>query len=53
MVEPKYDGIRAQLVRRAGQTWIWSRGEELVTDSYPELAELSRWLADGVALGAI
>ncbi|HEY9065997.1 MAG TPA: ATP-dependent DNA ligase, partial [Burkholderiaceae bacterium] len=29
-VEWKYDGIRAQIVRRAGGTWVWSRGEELV-----------------------
>src|SRR5439155_14630069 len=30
--EWKWDGIRAQLLRRAGQTFLWSRGEELVTD---------------------
>ncbi|CAJ0890300.1 hypothetical protein AMST5_04033 [freshwater sediment metagenome] len=50
IVEWKYDGIRAQYVQRGGQWQLWSRGEELVTDSYPELAELSRWLPDGVAL---
>ena len=36
--EWKWDGIRAQLIRRDGQTFIWSRGEELVTDRFPELA---------------
>jgi DNA ligase-1 len=38
-VEWKWDGIRAQIVRRAGAAWLWSRGEELVTDRFPELAE--------------
>ena len=39
LVEWKWDGIRAQIVRRAGAVWVWSRGEELVTDRFPELAE--------------
>ena len=38
-VEWKWDGIRAQIVRRASQAWVWSRGEELVTDRFPELAQ--------------
>jgi DNA ligase-1 len=50
IVEWKFDGVRAQYVQRGGRFALWSRGEELVTDSYPELAELSRWLPDGVAL---
>jgi DNA ligase 1 len=50
IVEWKFDGVRAQYVQRGGDWQVWSRGEELVTDSYPELAELSRWFADGVAL---
>ena len=33
--EWKWDGIRSQLIRRGGQTFLWSRGEELVTDRYP------------------
>jgi DNA ligase 1 len=48
--EWKWDGIRAQLIRRAGQTFVWSRGEELVTDRYPELAELGGRLPDGTVL---
>ncbi|TFV88427.1 ATP-dependent DNA ligase [Oxalobacteraceae bacterium OM1] len=36
--EWKYDGIRAQLVRRSGQTWLWSRGEDLITDRFPEIS---------------
>jgi DNA ligase-1 len=48
--EWKWDGIRAQLLRRAGQTFLWSRGEELVTERYPEVAEASTRLPDGTVL---
>ena len=37
IVEWKYDGIRAQIVKRRRQVWIWSRGEELVTERFPEI----------------
>ncbi|MGJ7914006.1 ATP-dependent DNA ligase [Massilia sp. LXY-6] len=40
-VEWKYDGIRAQLVRRGGQNYLWSRGEDLITERFPELGALS------------
>ena len=50
LVEWKWDGIRAQLVKRAGQVWLWSRGEELVTDRYPELAAMGAMLPDGTVL---
>ncbi len=46
-IEWKWDGIRAQLVKRQGQVWIWSRGEELVTDRFPELAALAAHLPNG------
>ena len=49
-VEWKWDGIRAQVVRRAGQVAVWSRGEELVTERFPELAALARALPDGTVL---
>jgi DNA ligase-1 len=39
-VEWKYDGIRAQIVRRGGQNYLWSRGEDLITERFPELAAL-------------
>jgi DNA ligase-1 len=39
-VEWKYDGIRAQLVRRGARNYLWSRGEELITERFPELAAL-------------
>ena len=49
-VEWKWDGIRAQCVKRAGQIWLWSRGEELVTDRFPELAALVQALPDGTVV---
>lgn len=46
-LEWKWDGIRAQLIRRDGQVWIWSRGGELVTDRFPELSGAGAALPDG------
>jgi DNA ligase-1 len=48
--EWKWDGIRSQLIRRAGQTFLWSRGEELVTDRYPELRAVGDLLPDGTVI---
>ena len=50
LVEWKYDGIRAQVVKRAGSVWIWSRGEELVTERFPEIVALAAALPDGTVL---
>ncbi len=50
LVEWKWDGIRAQVVRRAGGVFIWSRGEELVTDRFPELAAAALALPEGTVL---
>ena len=50
IVEWKYDGIRAQIVKRRGEVWIWSRGEELVTDRFPEIVQRARRLPDGTVL---
>ncbi|CAN5253783.1 ATP-dependent DNA ligase [soil metagenome] len=49
-VEWKWDGIRAQIIFRQNQLYIWSRGEELVTDKFPELVEFKKYLADGTVL---
>ncbi len=49
-VEWKYDGIRGQVVKRAGQVWLWSRGEELVTERFPEIVALAQPLPDGTVL---
>jgi DNA ligase-1 len=49
-VEWKWDGIRAQLVKRAGQAHLWSRGEELITARFPEIIKAAPALADGTVL---
>jgi DNA ligase 1 len=48
--EWKWDGIRAQIVYRAGEVNIWSRGEELVTAQFPELIAPARHLPPGTVL---
>ncbi len=48
--EWKWDGIRSQLIRRAGQTFLWSRGEELITDRFPEIAAIGDLLPNGVVI---
>ena len=50
LAEWKWDGIRAQLIRRRGETLLWSRGQELVSHQFPEVVEASRTLPDGVVL---
>ncbi len=50
IVEWKFDGIRAQLVKRRLGWRLWSRGEELISDAYPDLEPLARALPEGVAL---
>jgi DNA ligase-1 len=50
LVEWKWDGIRAQLIRRDGQCWLWSRGEELITHRFPEIAAAATHLPDGTVL---
>ena len=49
-VEWKWDGIRAQLIARGGDVFLWSRGEELVTDRFPEIAAAARALPPGTVL---
>ncbi|WP_426117546.1 ATP-dependent DNA ligase [Pseudomonas sp. DSP3-2-2] len=49
-VEWKWDGIRAQVVKREGRLWLWSRSEELVTDRFPELHALAQSLPDGTVI---
>lgn len=50
VMEHKWDGIRAQLIVRNKTLFLWSRGEELVTDQYPELKPLAGQLPDGTVL---
>lgn len=39
LAEYKWDGIRGQIIRRNGEVFIWSRGEELITDQFPEIRD--------------
>lgn len=48
--EWKWDGIRGQIIKRSGNLFVWSRGEELVTDKFPEFISLSDRLPDGTVL---
>lgn len=48
--EWKWDGIRSQLIVRRNQLFIWSRGEELVTDKFPELHVLKSVLPNGTVI---
>ncbi len=48
--EWKWDGIRSQYIRRGGQGFLWSRGEELITDRFPELQPLQKALPDGTVI---
>jgi DNA ligase-1 len=50
LMEWKWDGIRAQMIRRAGRSFIWSRGEEAIHDRFPELAAPAGQLPDGTVL---
>ncbi|MEO0703387.1 MAG: ATP-dependent DNA ligase [Pseudomonadota bacterium] len=48
--EHKWDGIRGQLIVRGGSHFLWSRGEELMTDRFPELAAARDFLPDGTVI---
>jgi len=50
IAEWKFDGIRAQLLTRGGQWRLWSRGEELIAEAFPDLAPVAKALPDGTAL---
>jgi DNA ligase-1 len=50
LAEWKFDGIRGQIVKRAGQVWVWSRGEELMTERFPELVRLAAGWPDGTVV---
>lgn len=50
LAEWKWDGIRGQLIRRAGQSFLWSRGEELLNGRFPEIETAAAQLPDGTVL---
>ncbi|MFT4174818.1 MAG: ATP-dependent DNA ligase [Rhodocyclaceae bacterium] len=50
LAEWKWDGIRGQLVKRGGLTQLWSRGDELITERFPEIMHMAQALPDGCVL---
>jgi DNA ligase-1 len=48
--EWKWDGIRSQIIKRADQVFIWSRGEDLMTERFPEIARAAENLPNGTVL---
>lgn len=50
LIEWKYDGIRAQAVKRGGVVHLWSRGEELITEGFPDVVRALAGLPDGTVL---
>jgi DNA ligase-1 len=50
LAEWKWDGIRSQLIRRAGRTFLWSRGEELLSGRFPEVEQVGALLPDGTVI---
>jgi len=49
-IEWKWDGIRAQLLRRGDDAYLWSRGDELINEAFPELLESGAALPPGTAI---
>lgn len=48
--EWKWDGIRGQIIKRQGQLFVWSRGEELITEKFPEYGPLLEHLPEGTVI---
>lgn len=48
--EWKWDGIRGQVIKRNNQLFVWSRGEDLITDKFPEFGALLAKLPDGIVI---
>ncbi|HAV54132.1 MAG TPA: ATP-dependent DNA ligase, partial [Aequorivita sp.] len=48
--EHKWDGIRSQVIIRNDEVFVWSRGEELVTDKYPEFQDFLKVIPNGTVI---
>jgi len=48
--EWKWDGIRGQIIKRNGTLFVWSRGEDLITEKFPEYNLLTDLLPDGTVI---
>lgn len=53
MIEDKWDGIRAQLVKRGSKMALWSRGNDLISESFPDVLDAAQALPDGVYDGEL
>ena len=49
-IEHKWDGMRGQLIIRGGKYFLWSRGEELITDKFPDFTPLVDALPEGTVI---
>lgn len=49
-LEWKWDGIRSQVIRRQGKSVIWSRGDEVVSGTFPEITQAASMIPDGTVL---
>lgn len=49
-IEWKWDGIRSQVIKRDGEVFIWSRGEELINESFPDVVKQAMNLPDGTVI---
>ena len=50
LAEWKWDGIRGQLIHRRGSVYLWSRGEELITERFPEISKAAASLPPGTVI---
>jgi DNA ligase-1 len=50
LAEWKWDGMRAQMVRRGADVTVWSRGEEPVNEAFPEVVRAAATLPEGTVL---
>lgn len=50
LAEWKWDGVRAQLIRRGGRTFLWSRGEGVIGEQFPEIVRIGDRLPEGTVL---
>ena len=48
--EWKWDGIRSQLIKRKDNIFIWSRGEDLMTERFPEIVAAAESVPNGTVL---
>jgi DNA ligase-1 len=48
--EWKWDGIRIQLIKRNDLAFLWSRGEELISENFPEIIAEASHLPNGTVI---